>query len=437
MTFASDLFSGTSGTELATYSASWVRHSNYSSAPAYISSAGRARGDSTTPVCYYNTATPSSADYEVSADVAITSVGSAFTAGPVGRCNTTANTMYQARADGGDASWRLVKYVAGTFTQLGRSAKTFSASTTLNVRLRMSGSTIELYKEGEGTAAVSVTDTSISAAGYSGLRLSATMSDSLGFHLDAFDASYLSSGASVSGDTITLAQSLIAGAATGAASVAGVTVSQATEILAGGVSTGITVSGDVVALVTSLVSGAATGAAAATGTTIDQAESLIPGSVTTSGAVNVSGDTVVQPESLLPGLATGAALISGVTVAQSVAIMSGAVSIGISVSGAVVAQSYDLIAGTATGAVLIVGDTITEVASLLAGTVGSALTDSQKIDLILKILSDRQALDAGTGLYTLYDTDGTTVLYTAAAWEDVGGTQPYRGNGLARLDAMQ
>lgn len=67
----------------------------------------------------------------------------------------------------------------------------------------------------------------------------------------------------------------------------------------------------------------------------------------------------------------------------------------------------------------------------------ATLTDSQKIDLILKILSDKQTLDASIGLYTLYDTDGTTVLYTAAAWEDVTGTQPYRGQGLARLDAMQ
>lgn len=38
---------------------------------------------------------------------------------------------------------------------------------------------------------------------------------------------------------------------------------------------------------------------------------------------------------------------------------------------------------------------------------------------------------------TLHIDDGTTVLYTAAAWEDVAGTIPYRGQGLARLDAMQ
>lgn len=35
-----------------------------------------------------------------------------------------------------------------------------------------------------------------------------------------------------------------------------------------------------------------------------------------------------------------------------------------------------------------------------------------------------------------YNTDGTTVLYTAAAWEDTGGTIPYRGQQLQRLDPL-
>lgn len=83
--------------------------------------------------------------------------------------------------------------------------------------------------------------------------------------------------------------------------------------------------------------------------------------------------------------------------------------------------------------------TATQVDQTLAatGVHPTGMTDSEKIDLILKILSDKQTLDAGTGTYTLYDTDGMTVLYTAAAWEDVAATQPYRGQGLARLDAMQ
>lgn len=70
-------------------------------------------------------------------------------------------------------------------------------------------------------------------------------------------------------------------------------------------------------------------------------------------------------------------------------------------------------------------------------TVGSALTDAEKIDLILDILSNRQTIDPLTGVYTLYADDGVTVMKTAAAWEDAAGTIPYRGQGLQRLDAMQ
>jgi len=67
----------------------------------------------------------------------------------------------------------------------------------------------------------------------------------------------------------------------------------------------------------------------------------------------------------------------------------------------------------------------------------ATLTDSQKIDLILDILSNKQTLDDATGIYTLYADDGATVLYTASAWEDAAGTIPYRGRQLQRLDAMQ
>lgn len=71
-----------------------------------------------------------------------------------------------------------------------------------------------------------------------------------------------------------------------------------------------------------------------------------------------------------------------------------------------------------------------------AASTGIALTDSQKIALILQILENRQVLDASTGIYTLYDDDGISVLKTASAWEDSAGTVPYRGKGLARLDAL-
>ena len=58
------------------------------------------------------------------------------------------------------------------------------------------------------------------------------------------------------------------------------------------------------------------------------------------------------------------------------------------------------------------------------------------LDLILKILRNRQELNASTGTFTIYDNDSVTVLYTANAWADAAGTIPYSGGTLARIDAL-
>lgn len=73
-------------------------------------------------------------------------------------------------------------------------------------------------------------------------------------------------------------------------------------------------------------------------------------------------------------------------------------------------------------------------ASGLTGTVQNGTPDT--LDLILKILRNRQELNPATGTFTLYDDDGTTVLYTTSAWADAAGTVPYSGGALRRIDAL-
>lgn len=65
-----------------------------------------------------------------------------------------------------------------------------------------------------------------------------------------------------------------------------------------------------------------------------------------------------------------------------------------------------------------------------------AAAPGDDLALILKILRNRQELNPSTGKFTLYDDDGTTVLAQSNAWADVGGTQPYSGGTLARIDAL-
>jgi len=58
------------------------------------------------------------------------------------------------------------------------------------------------------------------------------------------------------------------------------------------------------------------------------------------------------------------------------------------------------------------------------------------LDLIYKILANRQELNPTTGKFTLYDDDGVSILYQANAWADAAGTIPYTGGTLARIDAL-
>ena len=63
-------------------------------------------------------------------------------------------------------------------------------------------------------------------------------------------------------------------------------------------------------------------------------------------------------------------------------------------------------------------------------------TPGTTLDTILKILTNRQVLDAATGKFTIYDDDSTTVLFQANAWADTAGTVPYSGGALRRIDRL-
>lgn len=88
-------------------------------------------------------------------------------------------------------------------------------------------------------------------------------------------------------------------------------------------------------------------------------------------------------------------------------------------------------------------DLVSGSSGLLSGSMAldsvQALGGAVSLDaltLVLKLLRNRQTLDASTGKFTLYDDDGSTILLQANAWEDTAGTIPYRGNGLRKLDRL-
>lgn len=194
--FASDAFTNTPATSLTTHSAAWTRHTSYT-VDSQISDANRARASATGTSAYWHSGAPATADYSVSADLFFkeTSGGAAFV-GVIGRVDTAANTLYMARY-GGDVTdaWQLYKFVAGAATLFaGSVGATITDETSHNIKLEMVGSAIKLFKDGEGTAAISVTDTAITAAGKAGIRFLDSSSDTLGIHIDNFSADDIGAG---------------------------------------------------------------------------------------------------------------------------------------------------------------------------------------------------------------------------------------------------
>lgn len=204
--FASDPFTGTSGTELSAYNAAWTRHASASAASvdARISNANRCRGTTgaSGAAVYYHSGTPAGTDYSVSVDV--TEITDAmYAAGPCARISTISNTMYHAR-------WatfvspdvvQLYRFVAGVATQLGTDqSANFTTGTTRNLKIECINSgldvIINVYIDGSGTPLFSVTDIAangpITTAGLSGIRLgyggASIPSDTTCLHLDNYSA---------------------------------------------------------------------------------------------------------------------------------------------------------------------------------------------------------------------------------------------------------
>lgn len=141
--FASDTFTGTSGTLLDTYSANWVKHGSSGTGTVVISNANRARPGASGAGLYYHTGAPSGADYSVSADIwtGTNPVTAISNQGICARLSTSANSMYLFRYS--PSTYDLYRIIAGAATQLQTVAESAPAP----------GSTTPFYLSAEGTGA--------------------------------------------------------------------------------------------------------------------------------------------------------------------------------------------------------------------------------------------------------------------------------------------
>jgi hypothetical protein len=205
--FVNASFVGTAGTGLSSHDSNWTQHTSYGTGSCLLSNANTCRRSNNNSALYWHSGAPASADYEVAAWLlAKETDGGASNSGVVGRVDTAANTFYHARYAGGATDgWQLFKLVAGVATQLGStSSQSLTDESSNAIKLRMVGTTIELYKQGGGSATISVTDSAISAAGKAGLRMVGTgETDTTGLHLDGpLTADDIGGGASLVGPLI-------------------------------------------------------------------------------------------------------------------------------------------------------------------------------------------------------------------------------------------
>jgi hypothetical protein len=190
--FVNDTFTGASNTLLSSHTgeigATWTKHTSYTG-NAYISNINTERGNANS--LYYASGLPSTADYDVQADL-VGTVSLANRVGIAGRINQSANTYYRVTYSVPNSAYQLELVNAGTTTLLqsanpGYWNSNFDSGQTHNVKLQMRGTGIKVFID--GVERISVTDSTITAAGRAGIYTgSYDNSDTWGIHIDNFTA---------------------------------------------------------------------------------------------------------------------------------------------------------------------------------------------------------------------------------------------------------
>jgi hypothetical protein len=188
-----DTFSGATGGELSTHTAdtggAWIKHNDASVVgTAVISGGNQVRKNGAKNAWYYNNTAPPSADYAVEADVTLKSAKSDDYVCVLGRNDGTIAKWYEACYADSTGSWELWKAGVSAPAQIGTSsAQALTIGQAYRLRLETVGSTISLWVD--GSAKISVADTSFTVAGYGGIQLgangaTAAPTDTTGWQLD-------------------------------------------------------------------------------------------------------------------------------------------------------------------------------------------------------------------------------------------------------------
>ena len=172
--FVVDTFTDTDGTLLDAHvgemGATWTKHPSYATGEMVINDVNGARPNTDAPAyaAYFASGVPASADYDVFADVPVLSSGTGSYR-LLARVDPSVNTMYQLIwTSTGNMS--MGKLVAGSFTEIVAATAIpggLSNGETYRMRFGLVGTTLKGYVD--GVEVISVTDSSITAAGRVGI----------------------------------------------------------------------------------------------------------------------------------------------------------------------------------------------------------------------------------------------------------------------------
>jgi lysophospholipase L1-like esterase len=169
MTFASDNFTNTNGTLLQAHTSTsghtWTKTSAANNAVIQSNRLGGDGGAAATSV-YRLGATPATADYTVEAVLTVATGGGH---GVIGRCNSAGTNFYLARYFQSLGQWQLFSFVSGSGTNIGTFSEVVSVGASRTVTLSMVGTAIKVLVD--GVERISVTSSTVTAAGFAGVRM--------------------------------------------------------------------------------------------------------------------------------------------------------------------------------------------------------------------------------------------------------------------------
>lgn len=169
------------------------------------------------------------------------------------------------------------------------------------------------------------------------------------------------------------------------------------------------------------LAGGMNGEASITGTS----DLTVTGQLIVSAAAALAGSGAIDTSNLIAILAAAASLAGVGTVDTATMTGTGHMTGSAAGVGTLTLTSY------ATGEL---GATITTQTELSPASLASAVWESAQGAFMYALAHNKVITDPSAGTMTVYDTDGTTVLYVADLKQDAAGTTPYAGSGAERRE---